>query len=166
MRARRRQSDNAGPHGATDRARFGKLRVCFFVALTAGAVSAGLAVVRAQATTLRSVGAPTPIVAIEKPTSTTVARALPRTPADAALQLFFAWQRADRPAAAPFATVSAADGLFGYPLVPAAALTFRGCTQPAGGRSTCSWVRAGGGLTMEVSAPATAAAVVQTVVLS
>ena len=89
--------------------------------------------------------------------------ALVRTPTDAAEQLYFAWQRGDHAGAARFANRQAARSLFSVPTTAAAGLAFFGCSKPAHGASTCSWVRSHAQLAMHVNVTRPGRPQVQTV---
>jgi hypothetical protein len=130
------------------------------VAFVVGAAAIGLAACSGGSSKTTS-----PTTKPSAPHTTTIA-ALVRTPTDAAEQLYFAWQRADKAGAATLATPGAVTSLFAITSTKAAGLAFVGCTKPANGTSTCSWKRTDAKLTMHVSAPPAGRPQVQAVALT
>ena len=131
------------------------------VALVAGVVGIGLAACSSGSSKTTS-----PTLKPASPPHTTTTEVLVRTPTDAAEQLYFAWQRADKAGAAALATSGAVTSMFAIRSTKAAGLAFAGCTKPAEGTSTCSWKRTNAKLTMHVSAPDKGSPQVQAVELT
>ena len=97
-----------------------------------------------SATTATTAG-PTTIAAAARPTTSTASSAvslIPQTSPDvAAVALLNAWRAGDRVAAARVATPDAVASLFAQ---PPQSFSARGCQDPIGGRSACSFGVGGG----------------------